>query len=132
MRLLAGHLGLGGCIGHHGRVRAELVDEIEEFVRRGKLWHTDDLNDLIARLEAESDASGDPIPRQLSAPLRALLVRMRIGDVPNRLASDVEGIVYPRLWKVMEAARDGLPDSELRTRIEVFNRRLSRTFAQEA
>jgi hypothetical protein len=31
----------------------------------------------------------------------------------------------------MEAARDGLPDAELRTRIEVFNRRLSRTFAQE-
>ena len=26
---------------------------------------------------------------------------------------------------------DGLPDAELRTRIEVFNRCLSRTFAQE-
>ena len=113
-------------------MRAELVDEIEEFVRRGKLWNKDDLNALIGRLESESDATDDPIPRQLSAPLRALLVRMRIGAVPNRLASDVEGIVYPRLWKVMEAARDGLPDGELRTRIEVFNRRLSRAFAQEA
>ena len=109
-------------------MRAELVDEIEEFVRRGKLWNEDDLNALIGRLESEADATDDPIPRQLSAPLRALLVRMRIGTVPNRL---VEGIVYPRLWKVMEAARDGLPDAELRTRIEVFNRRLSRTFAQE-
>ena len=104
---------------------------VEEFVRRGKLWNEDDLNALIGRLESEADATDDPIPRQLSAPLRALLVRMRIGTVPNRLASDVEGIVYPRLWKVMEAARDGLPDAELRTRIEVFNRRLSRTFAQE-
>jgi len=113
-------------------MRAELVDEIEDFVRRGKLWQSDDLNELIARLESESDSTGDPIPRQLSAPLRALLLRMRIGAVPNRLASDVEGIVYPRLWKVMEAARDGLPDAELRTRIEVFNRRLSRTFAQES
>jgi len=113
-------------------VRLELVDEIEEFVRRGRLWHEEDLNDLIARLEQEAEATDDPIPRQLSAPLRALLVRMRIGAVPNRLASDVEGIVYPRLWKVMEAARDGLPDAEIRTRIEVFNRRLSRTFAQEA
>ena len=113
-------------------MRAELVDEIEVFVRRGKLWHSDDLNGLIARLETESDATGDPIPRQLSAPLRALLVRMRIGSVPNRLASDVEGIVYPRLWKVTEAARDGLPYAELRTRIEVLNRRLSRTFAQES
>ena len=108
------------------------MDEIEEFVRRGKLWNKDDLNELIGRLETESDATNDPIPRQLSGPLRALLVRMRIGPVPNRMASDVEGIVYPRLWKVMEAARDGLPDGELRTRIEVFNRRLSRAFAQEA
>jgi hypothetical protein len=113
-------------------MRPELVDEIEEFVRRGKLWHVDDLNELIGRLEAESEATDDPIPRQLSAPLRALLLRMRIGEVPNRLASDVEGVIYPRLWKVMEAARDGLPDAELRTRIEVFNRRLSRMFAQEA
>jgi len=112
-------------------VREELVDEIEEFIRRGRLWHADELNVLITRLEAESSSTGDPIPQQLSAPLRALLLRMRIGAVPNRLASDVEGIVYPRLWKVMEAARDGLPDAELRTRIEVFNRRLSRTFAQE-
>jgi len=112
-------------------VRAELVDEIEEFVRRGKLWNADDLNALIGRLESEAEATDDPIPRQLSAPLRSLLVRMRIGTVSTRLASDVEGIVYPRLWKVMEAARDGLPDAELRTRIEVFNRRLSRTFAQE-
>ena len=108
-----------------------MVEDIEEFVRRGKLWQADELNALVSRLEEESDTTGDPIPRQLSGPLRALLVRMRIGEVPNRLASDIEGIVYPRLWKVMEAARDGLPDGELRTRIEVFNRRLSRTFAQE-
>ena len=112
-------------------VRAEVVDDLEEFVRMGKLWHADHLGDLVGRLEAESDSTGDPIPRQLSAPLRSVLVRMRIGEVPRRLASEIEGIVYPRLWKVMEAARDGLPDAELRTRIEVFNRRLSRTFADE-
>jgi hypothetical protein len=114
-----------------GDVREEIVDELEEFVRRGKLWHEADLHELIARLERESDSTGDPIPRQLSGPLRSLLLRLRIGEVPPRVASEVEGIVYPRLWKVMEAARDGLPDAELRTRIEVFNRRLSRTFAQE-
>lgn len=113
-------------------MREEVVAEIEEFVRRGKLWNPDELNDLISRLEQESDSTGDPIPRRLSAPLRALLVRMRMGAVPNRLASDVEGIIYPRLWKVMEASRDGLPEGELRTRIEVFNRRLSRMFAEEA
>src|SRR5207245_10574406 len=81
------------ALGDHGDVRAELVDEIEEFVRRGKLWHADDLNDLIARLESEADDSNDPIPRQLSGPLRAVLVRMRIGEEHEGLASDVEGMV---------------------------------------
>jgi hypothetical protein len=47
------------------------------------------------------------------------------------VASDVEGVVYPRLWKIMEAVGDGMPDGELRTRIEVFNRRLARCFANE-
>ena len=63
--------------------------------------------------------------------MRALLVRMSMGDVPPRMANDVEGILYPRIWKVMEAARDGLPDGELRTRIEVLNRRLSRRLVEE-
>jgi hypothetical protein len=31
----------------------------------------------------------------------------------------------------MEAARDELPPGELRTRIEVMNRRLARIFAEE-
>ena len=31
----------------------------------------------------------------------------------------------------MEAARDELPDTEIRTRIEVMNRRLARVFAEE-
>ncbi|MCU1460803.1 MAG: hypothetical protein JWO37_878 [Acidimicrobiales bacterium] len=112
-------------------MREEIVDELEEFVRRGKLWHAEDLGVLIARLEAESDATDDPLPRTLGNTLRSLLLRMKLGDVPPRLASEVEGIVYPRLWKVMEAVRDGMPDSEIRIRIEVFSRRLSRTFAEE-
>ena len=31
----------------------------------------------------------------------------------------------------MEAVRDGMPDGELRTRIEVMKRRLARLFAEE-
>ena len=112
-------------------MREEIVDELEEFVRRGKLWHAEDLGALIARLEAESDATDDPLPRTLGNTLRSLLLRMKLGEVPPRLASEVEGIVYPRLWKVMEAVRDGMPDAEIRIRIEVFSRRLSRTFAEE-
>lgn len=113
------------------RVRPELVDELEEFVRRGRLWQPDDVRLLVDRLEDETVQTGDPIPRLLCTPLKSLLVRMQVGEVPSATAADVEAIVYPRLWKVMEAARDELPEAELRTRIEVMNRRLSRVFADE-
>ncbi len=112
-------------------MRAALVDEWEEFIRAGSLWDPVALEALIERLESESTASGDPVPRLLAPPLRAILLRMGMGEVPQRMSHDVEGIVYPRIWKVMEAARDGLPDAELRTRIEVLNRRLSRRLVEE-
>jgi hypothetical protein len=112
-------------------VQPALVDDLEEFIRRGGLWQHDELQALIERLEREADDTGDTIPRLLAHPLRALLVRMGMGDVSTRMANDVEGIIYPRMWKVMEAARDGLPDGELRTRIEVLNRRLSRRLVEE-
>jgi hypothetical protein len=112
-------------------VRAVLVDELEEFVRLGELWDTDGLAALVARLERESVDTDDPIPAMLARPFSSLLVRQRMGPLPTRMAHDIEGIIYPRLWKVMEAAREGLPDGELRTRVEVMNRRLSRRFAQE-
>jgi len=112
-------------------MRSVLVDELEEFVRRGGLWDRSELDGLVNRLEQESEDTGDPIPRLLAHPLRALLVRLGMGEVPRRMANDVEGILYPRIWKVMEAARDGLPDGELRTRIEVLNRRLSRRLVEE-
>jgi hypothetical protein len=112
-------------------MRLEMVDELEEFVSRGALWDDAELSQLIARLEAEADQDDDPIPRLLSQPLRSVLVRMQMKNVSPRMVNDVEGIVYPRVWKVMEAVRDGLPDGELRTRIEVLNRRLARRFAEE-
>lgn len=112
-------------------MRPEIVDELEEFVRRGKLWSADELTALIDVLEHEATACGDAIAGLLCTPLKALLVRLRMGAVPPATAADVEAVVYPRLWKVMEAARDDLPDAELRTRIEVLNRRLSRIFADE-
>ena len=112
-------------------VRAELVEDLEEFVRAGRLWDEGDLGALISRLERESDDTGDPLPKMLSRPLSSLLWRLELGAIDQRFANDVEGIVYPRLWKVMEAVWDGMPDGELRTRIEVLNRRLARRFAEE-
>jgi hypothetical protein len=117
--------------GQNGRVRPDVVDELEEFVRRGGVWDPDDLDALVLLLEDEAVQEHDPIPHLLAQPLRALRVRLGMGDIMPRMANDVEGILYPRIWKVMEAARDGLPDGELRTRIEVLNRRLSRRLVEE-
>jgi hypothetical protein len=41
-------------------------------------------------------------------------------------------VIYPRLWKVLEAVRGGLPEGEQRSRVQVLNRRLARLLASEA
>lgn len=100
-------------------------------MRAGSLWDAPALEQIIERLEEESLSQDDPVPQMLAHALRAVLLRLGMGEVSQRMTNDVEGIVYPRIWKVMEAARDGLPDGELRTRIEVLNRRLSRRLVEE-
>lgn len=113
-------------------VRTALVDGLEEFIEAGALWDPPALEALVTRLEQESAEDEDPIPAMLGHALRAILLRQQMGALDPRMAKDLEGIVYPRIWKVMEAARDGLPDAELRTRIEVLNRRLSRRLVEES
>jgi hypothetical protein len=117
--------------GHNGRVRPGLADELEEFVRAGALWDRAALDALIATLETDAAGEGESMPALLTRPLRAVGLRADMGAVPSRVANDVAGIVYPRLWKIVEAIRDEAPEGELRVRIEVFNRRLSRCFAAE-
>ena len=112
-------------------MRSEVVDRIEAFIEEGALWSPDGLQGLIDRLDGETRDTDDPIPQMLSTPLRSILVRMQMGAIPPRVAADIEGVVYPRIWKPMEAARDELPLGEQRVRIEVMNRRLARIFAEE-
>jgi hypothetical protein len=112
-------------------MRPELADELEDFVRDGDLWHSEKLQAMIDQLQAQGAEDGDPLPAMLAQQFNALLMRLRLGEVDQRFAKDVEGVVYPRLWKVMEALRDGMPDTELRIRIEVMNRRLARLFVDE-
>ena len=113
-------------------VRTEIVDELEEFVRLGSLWDDAACAAMVERLLAESEEHDDWLPARLGRFIEAVLIRNRMGNVSTHLVCDIEAIVYPRLWKLMEAVRDGMPDGELRTRIEVMNRRLSRLFVEEA
>jgi hypothetical protein len=59
-------------------------------------------------------------------------LRLGMGEVPESLRREVEAVIYPRLWKVLEAVRDGLPEGEQRARVHVLNRRLARLLAGEA
>ena len=112
-------------------VRTDLADDLEEFVRRGQLWDDAGCASMVDRLIEESETTDDPLPARLGRFIEAVLIRSRLGDVSTRLVCDIEAIVYPRVWKLIEAVRDGMPDGELRTRIEVKNRRLSRLFVEE-
>jgi hypothetical protein len=109
----------------------QVADDLEAFVEAGALWDPAAVEALIAKLDAETAETGDPLPAQLARPLGSVLWRLQLGPVPPRLAADIEAVTYPRLWKVLEAVRGGLPDGELRIRIEVMGRRLSRRFAEE-
>jgi hypothetical protein len=112
-------------------MRMELADELEEFVRLGHLWSNQDCAAMVEHLNAESETSGDPLPGRLGRFLDAVSIRTRLSDVPSSLRVQIDAIVYPRVWKLIEGIRDGMPDAELRTRIEVMNRRLARLFVEE-
>ena len=112
-------------------MRVELADELEEFVRAGHLWNTEGCAAMVDRLLAESESTADPLPARLGRFLDAVAIRTRISEVPSNLRVQIDAIVYPRVWKLIEAIRDGLPDAELQTRIEVMNRRLARLFVEE-
>lgn len=110
------------------------MEDLEEFIRAGNLWDPDELGRLIDDIVARADAADDDdtVLRPLAQFLRAVMLRTRMGDVGIRLRDDIEAVVYPRVWKLLEAARDGLPAAELTTRLQVMNRRLSRILANEA
>lgn len=99
---------------------------MEAWIERGALWDAEQLDALSQRL-GEADSLG----RDLAHAFAALRLRLRMGPLPSRLQRDVEAVLYPRLWKVLEAARDDLPTGEQRTRIQVLNRRLARLFVAE-
>lgn len=113
-------------------MRDGLADELEEFIRRGDLWDDAACGAMVDRLRVEASSTDDPLPARVGGFLNAVRIRNQMGELPLGLACDIEGVVYPRLWKLIEGVRDGMPDGELRTRIEVMNRRLSRLFVEQS
>jgi hypothetical protein len=112
-------------------MRVEVAEELEAFVSSGALWDDVAVARLVAWLAAESATTDDPLPGRLGRFLDAVRLRQLVDEVSAPKRAEIEAIVYPRIWKVIEAIRSGLPDGEVRTRVDVMNRRLARLFVEE-
>ena len=107
---------------------ADVVAFLEQLFDAGFAWDDAELAELADRLVAlgTSPVAG------LAQSVTGVRIRLGLGEVPEPLRREVEAVIYPRLWKVLEAVRAGLPDGEQRARVQVLNRRLARLLATEA
>lgn len=112
-------------------MRPEVVEALEGFIERGEMWDEQAMEHMVDFLEGQSVETGDRIPLMLAKVFAAILLRMKMAPIDKHLAFDVQAHVYQRLYKVLEATYDDLPEAEVRTRIEVFHRRLSRMIVDE-
>jgi len=108
-------------------VRPDVVTILEDICETGFPWDEAALGDLAGRLEA----LGPSPVAELAHGFAGLQLRLRMGDLPEPGRREVEAVVYPRLWKVLEAVRAELPEGEQRARVQVLNRRLARLLAAE-
>ena len=106
----------------------DVVAFLEDLFETGFAWDEAELADLAGRFEA---LDGTPVA-ELAHGFAGVRLRLEAGEMPEPLRREVEAVIYPRLWKVLEAVRAGLPEGEQRARVHVLNRRLARLLAAEA
>ncbi len=105
----------------------KVIAFLEELFETGFAWDEAELADLSARLEA----LGKSPVAELAHGFAGVRLRVQMGEMTEPLRREVEAVIYPRLWKVLEAVQAGLPEGEQRARVHVLNRRLARLFASE-
>ena len=105
-----------------------VVAFLEDLFEVGITWDEAELADLVDRLAALRDS---PVA-ELGSGFAGVRHRLQAGEMAEPLRREVEAVIYPRLWKVLEAVRAGLPEGEQRARVQVLNRRLARLLAAEA
>ena len=106
----------------------DVVAFLEQLFEAGFSWDEAELADLTGRLSA----LGDSPVAELASGFEGVRLRLGMAEAPEPLRREVEAVIYPRLWKVLEAVRAGLPEGEQRARVQVLNRRLARLLAAEA
>jgi hypothetical protein len=109
-------------------VEPDVVEVLEQLFERDFEWDAAALADLADRLVG---LGASPVA-ELALGFTAVRRRLDEGEVPEPLRREVEAVIYPRLWKVLEAVKAGLPVGEQRSRVQVLNRRLARLLATEA
>ncbi len=108
-------------------MQPDVITLLEDFFEDGFSWEEAVLDDLTRRLAA---LEGSPVAG-LAEGLAGVRHRLESGGVPEPLRREVEAVIYPKLWKVLEAVRAGLPEGEQRARVQVLNRRLARVLDTE-
>jgi len=109
-------------------VAPEVIDFLEQLFETGFTWDEAELADLADRLAA---LGASPVA-ELAHGFAGVRLRLQMGEMAEPSRREVEAVIYPRLWKVLEAVRAGLPEGEQRARVHVLNRRLARLLAAEA
>jgi hypothetical protein len=109
-------------------VAPHVIAFLEQLFDTGFTWDEAELADLVDRLGA---LGASPVAG-LAHGFAAVRQRLETGEMSEPLRREVEAVVYPGLWKVLEAVRAGLPEGEQRTRVQVLNRRLARLLSAEA
>jgi hypothetical protein len=109
-------------------VAQDVVAFLEQLFEAGFTWDEVELADLCDRL---GTLGVSPVA-ELAHGFAGVRLRLQMGDMGEPLRREVEAVIYPRLWKVLEAVRAGLPEGEQRARVHVLNRRLARLLASEA
>ncbi|MGH9040521.1 MAG: hypothetical protein ACRDZ3_09845 [Acidimicrobiia bacterium] len=98
-----------------------LADELERLIEQDAVWVSGELGRCAERLGASPDEAAAGLARCFAT----LESRLEGAPLDERLRRDVEGVLYPRLWKVVEAVRDGLPAGEQLNRVRALDRRLT-------
>jgi hypothetical protein len=105
-----------------------VVAFLEELFEVGITWDEAELAGLVEGL----GALGETPVSDLAVGFAEVRARLQAGDMAEPRRREVEAVVYPKLWKVLEAVRAELPEGEQRARVQVLNRRLARLLATEA
>jgi hypothetical protein len=108
-------------------VEPDVITVLENFLEGGLTWDEAALDGLS---ESLAGLDGSPVA-ELAGGISGVRRRLAAGGMTEPQRREVEAVIYPKLWKVLEAVRSGLPEGEQRARVQVLNRGLAR-LASEA